>query len=291
MNKSIKRFDFVPAKFERQIKTPRIRPYEDYSVVVVHGSPGVGKTHEACSFIFGQIIAGNASTAAFLMPTHLLRWISDPPAHWKGQATVDALRDYDILLIDDLFTSERHWQEPLIGMLRDVIVQRIDNNRKTIITTNRGQDIFQDHLDTGLASRLLDPKRREAIWTELEEKRFNEKDLGENFTLAAVQPAWLFPATIILNTLYDCHLEQERDTFQSWYLFNSPILDMGQNDEAENFIIEHCTAAEWGYYTEVKRCNRLWLSQFDEKGEWLPGMDTDPYKIPRDPRKLDEVFA
>ena len=200
------KFKNVPREFKQKIMEPRLMPMPE-KIVVIHGSPGSGKTHETVDLINRMLKAGDASSAEFATMEGINGDIGKSiSAKGCKEYIVERLQSVDVLLLDDLFTSEKHFQEPMFSTMREILVDRADNRRKTFITTNC--DVSQiAGMDDGLRSRLVDDDRGLTRWHKLKKKKLSENGLGEEWT--EDDPKWYTSALVVLQEVKGYHMDQD----------------------------------------------------------------------------------
>ncbi|MGH4028741.1 ATP-binding protein [Actinomycetota bacterium Odt1-20B] len=140
--------------------------------LLIVGTTGTGKTHQAYGAVRSLIIAGvrlrwTATTAADLYAT-----LRPRPGH-DGERELTTLARCPLLIIDDLGAAKSsEWTEEITERL---INRRYNEMLPTLITTNLGMTDLRAHIGDRAASRLAEmtdkvildgPDRRRALATE-----------------------------------------------------------------------------------------------------------------------------
>lgn len=106
--------------------------------LLLWGANGVGKTHLAAAVLRSILEAKLGLDVRYINYQALLRMIKasydQPFGSTERNAEYDAIEQVDVLLLDDLGSNRvTDWVEDTIT---DLIAQRYDNSRPTIVTTN-----------------------------------------------------------------------------------------------------------------------------------------------------------
>lgn len=172
------RFNGVPKQFRRSIQR-EYQPLNGSIVTVFHGPPYRGKTHNACNAVYQCLQMSTKSTALFVTGEGLLQEVHT--AIKKDQSALTVMRPYyvaDYVVLDDFLATNRQWVSPGVEKISELIRTRLDNHRKTIITTNLTLDqMFREKLESRITSRISRAK-----WIEFDREP-NPNDLGEYWDL------------------------------------------------------------------------------------------------------------
>lgn len=144
--------DFSPEIFERSIRVAS----RDSAGLFICGAEGRGKTYLAAAIARYAILAG--CSVRFVMARRLLREIWET---YRDGATaseteiIDRLTKVDLLVIDDLGPGREGRVSPAtIGALHEILSERSDRRRPTVVTTNRSLDQIGDDYDKAIRSRM-----------------------------------------------------------------------------------------------------------------------------------------
>ncbi len=152
-------FDGVPKEFLRKFPE-RILFSNIYTNLGFVGEPGIGKTHYATNYVFQELCDSPNRKGLWITAHKLLNSVHEGLKLGLGLETV--VKDYltpDILLIDDLFASEKQMKAPGSDTLMDIISRRMNDGLKTVWTSNLSESDIIDNCDGRLASRLLSEDR------------------------------------------------------------------------------------------------------------------------------------
>ncbi len=128
-----------------------------YKIFLFAGKTGTGKTYFAGSIVRGMLENGKEITAAsaiklnkILLAYHL--------APLDGKKEIyERLTETDVMLIDDL-GAEQVLNNVTIPYLLELLTERADNKKVTIITTNLSPSELEKRYGQRIVSRLLDKK-------------------------------------------------------------------------------------------------------------------------------------
>lgn len=111
---------------------------------VIVGGAGAGKTTAACWWLRGQ----QEGDGLFVRASMLSRW------ERYDMDRMEQLLFPARLVIDDLGGEYVDTKGNFLAILEEVIVDRYENRRRTLITTNMGRDAFVERYDKKIADRL-----------------------------------------------------------------------------------------------------------------------------------------
>lgn len=132
-----------------------IAPPDDarYPGLLLAGEPGRGKTHLGCAFV--RAFVRQKKRALFTTARQLQRtvWASYTDGGTDEKTAIAAYTRGDLLVIDDLGHEGRPGDASL-SLLLDVLDERANHRRATIVTTNMTGDDVASRFDDAMYSRL-----------------------------------------------------------------------------------------------------------------------------------------
>lgn len=144
--------DFSSDTFDRALSVAR----RESAGLFVCGAEGRGKTYLAAAIARYALLSG--CTVRFVMARRLLREIWET---YRDEATVseseiiNRLVKVDLLVIDDLGPGREGRVSPaVIGAIHEILSERSDRRRPTVVTTNRSLDQIGTDYDKAIRSRL-----------------------------------------------------------------------------------------------------------------------------------------
>lgn len=124
--------------------------------LVMIGPPGTGKTHLSCSIL--QNIIGQGFTGLFVTQSDLLKRIRasyEREAAQREEAVIESFRRPDLLVIDEIGVGIGN-PATRTAQLHDVINNRYENRRPTVILSNLTEEQLRRYLGARLWDRLTD---------------------------------------------------------------------------------------------------------------------------------------
>lgn len=184
----------APSKYSAQIKHKPMRI--EKLITVMTGEPHTGKTHRAIDAGYAWISDKPKATALFL---NMENWLKDISVAYHDNKPIQSILDLptkvDLLIMDDLWANDRHLKDHNGGRISDMIRNRMDASKTTIITTNcTFEDLTNLNVDQRLLSRL-DPSNEHAKWILYKSVDSTKKALEGNWEIK--QPAWYYDAIAV----------------------------------------------------------------------------------------------
>lgn len=155
----------------------------------VIGLPETGKTHYLTHYSFKKLLSLKEGNGVWTTATGMLNRIQTGLSDGIGlRYILDEFIKPELLLIDDLFASEKQMKSPGCDHLAEIISQRINHNRVVLWTSNLTENDIKNKCDARLASRLLSKERGAHILCKttchkeiLTEKWVNSRDFWANW--------------------------------------------------------------------------------------------------------------
>lgn len=135
----------------------RVRSEQDV-LLVLAGAPGAGKTVAACW-------AFRAADGIFLRAAKLARWDR------YDMDAMDSLLETNLLVIDDLGSEFLDGKGNFMAIFDEVIADRSENLRRTIMTANMTADVFRERYGERVADRI----RKYGAYFETNEESLRKK--------------------------------------------------------------------------------------------------------------------
>ena len=192
----------APAKYSAQIKHKPMRI--EKLITVLTGEPHTGKTHRAVDSGYAWLNDRQHASAMFLNVENWLKDISVAYHENKPiQSTLELPIKVDLLIMDDLWANDRHLKDHNGGRISDMIRNRMDAGKTTIITTNcTFEDLTNLNVDQRLLSRL-DPSNEHAKWILYKSVDSTKSALDGNWEVK--QPVWYYDAIAVVSDVQKGH--------------------------------------------------------------------------------------
>lgn len=194
-------FQNVPKAFRFKLSNQSATALPEKLIVGLMGEPGTGKTHLATDLCYRWLEARSSLTGLWITTEELLSKYHQGMAE-QGKGMEGALKPFlkaDILLIDDLFATNRQQKSPGSDTLADIISRRTNDMLKTVWTSNWGKEKILKEVDPRLSDRLLN-QSRESCATISKTK----------ITKCKMDAPWILPDPPWFCFASDCYSCQER---------------------------------------------------------------------------------